>query len=304
MDNRKPAAADLALIRSFHQERIEHTYTRKDAILYALGVGLGADPTDAIDLAYLYEEGLRVLPGFGGVLAYPGMWIKDQPQLGMDWKTVLNGEQGITLHRPIPPEGEVTGTLRVDRVVDKGRGKDLLVYTVREIRDRPTGELICTITNTVVCRKQGVQDAPPPAAGGAAAATVVPQRPPDHVYSQPILPQAGLLYRLSGDLNALHVDPKVAAAAGFPRPILQGAATWGMVAYGLMKVLCRGRDAGFRSYSARFTAPVYPGEVLNTDIWVVAPGEAVFRTSTGDARRVVLDAGRFAYSPGEESYAQ
>lgn len=296
MDTSKPAGPDLGLIRSFAREGITHAYTRKDAILYALGVGLGADPTDAADLAYLYEEGLRVLPVFGGVLAYPGMWIKDEPQLGIDWRMVLNGEQGIVLHGPIPPEGEVTGTLRVDRVVDKGPGKDLLVYTVREIADRRTGAPVCSITNTVVCRKHGVQaPAAGPATQAAAPVVAIPQRPADHVCTQPVLPQAGLLYRLSGDLNALHVDPKIAAAAGFSRPILHGAATWGMVAHGVLKTLCGGDDGAFRAYAARFTAPVYPGEVLRTEVWSVAPGEALFRTSTADGTRIVLDQGRFTY---------
>ena len=99
--------------------RKEHVFTKKDVMLYALGLGLGANDAD---LPFVYEDGLQVLPTFGAVMGYPGFWLKDDLTLGIDWRKVLNGEQAIRLHKPLPAEGTVTGEMRVTDVVDKGEG--------------------------------------------------------------------------------------------------------------------------------------------------------------------------------------
>lgn len=287
-------AIQQGVLEDFRIERIEHVFTRKDAILYALGVGLGGDPLDPVDLAFLFEQDLKVLPSFGGVLGYPGFWIKDHPDLGIEWRLVLNGEQGIVLHKPLPPSGHVVASLRVVDVVDKGAGKDCLVYTVRDVRDAGSGESLCEVANTVVCRGQG-------GFGGSATArtpvpkVTAPERAADLEVDFRTLPQAGLIYRLSGDLNPLHIDPAVARQAGFERPILHGAATWGIAATVLMKALCSGDPDRFRSYSARFTSPVFPGDLVRTEIWGTGEGSAVFRCSVPERGKRVLDAGSFTY---------
>lgn len=272
--------------------RTEHAFTQKDVMLYALGLGLGADDAD---LPFVYEKDLLVLPTFGGVLGYPGFWIKDHPELGIDWRKVLNGEQSIRLHRPLPAEGSVVGEMRVADVVDKGEGKDCLLYTVRDVRAAGGGELLCEVHNTVVLRGHGGFGGSGTRREGAAATAARPARIADHVVDFSILPQAGLIYRLSGDFNPLHADPAIAQQAGFPRPILHGAATWGIAGHAIMRKLC-GSDTGrVRSFGARFTSPVYPGETLRTEIWEVEAGRAVFRCSVPARDKVVLDAGEFTY---------
>jgi acyl dehydratase len=85
------------------------------------------------------------------------------------------------------------------------------------------------------------------------------------------LPQLALIYRLSGDVNPLHVDPAIARKAGFDAPILHGLATYGLAASAMFEHVCGFDPARFGSFDARFTAPVIPGETIQTEIWVDGP---------------------------------
>jgi acyl dehydratase len=84
----------------------------------------------------------------------------------------------------------------------------------------------------------------------------------------PTIPQAALLYRLSGDRNPLHVDPQVASQAGFERPILHGMCTFGLAVHALLRVICGYDATRLRHVRVRFSAPVFPGETIRTEVWV------------------------------------
>jgi acyl dehydratase len=235
---------------------VEQTYTAKDAMLYALGVGLGFDPTDRNQLEFVYEKNLKVLPTFAVVLAYPGLWMRDL-DTGIDAIKVVHGEQGLTLHKPLSPAGAVVGKSRVAGVVDKGEGRGALVMVERKIYAKGSGELIATVTQTAFCRGDGGFGGP---SGPTPKPHELPARAPDLVCDLPTSPQAALIYRLSADINPLHADPDVAKAAGFPKPILHGLATYGVAGHALLKAACGYDPARLKSLNARFTAPVYPGE--------------------------------------------
>src|SRR4029079_17995449 len=119
----------------------EHAYTEKDAMLYALGVGLGHDPLDAKQLDFVYEKNLKALPTLAAVLGYPGFWVRDL-DTGIDWVRSVNGEQGFILHQPVKPAGTVIGKSRIVEVIDKGTGNVLLVYTDTQVTDQARGALI------------------------------------------------------------------------------------------------------------------------------------------------------------------
>ena len=91
---------------------IEHTYTEKDTILYALGLGCGSDPGEPGDLKFVYEKGLVALPMMAVVLASPGNWLGSKAST-VDYTKVLHGEQYLTLHRPLPPSGTIIGRGRI-----------------------------------------------------------------------------------------------------------------------------------------------------------------------------------------------
>ena len=265
---------------------VEHTYTEKDTILYALGVGLGADALDLGQLRYVYEEGLAALPSMAVVLGYPGMWLRD-PGTGIDWVKVLHGEQGFEIHQPLPAAGTVVGRTRVTGIVDKGAGKGALIYTERTIHDRANGDQLASLTSTTFCRGDG-------GFGGPDGPTIpphpMPEGKPDEICDLPSIEQAALIYRLSGDRNPIHADPQIAKAAGFDRPILHGLCTLGVASHAILKVCCGYEPSRLKSLRLRFSAPVYPGETIRTELW--RDGNAVsFRSRVVERDAVVLNNG-------------
>lgn len=284
-------AIDYERLKNWAFKAIDHKFLEKDAILYALGLGLGQNPTDPDELRFVYEEQLAVLPTFGSVLGYPGFWLKN-PEHGVNWQHVLNGEQGIVLHRPLPASGHVVGRLKIDEVIDKGPGKGAIIYTSRDVVDAASNALLCTVTNSIFCRADGGFGGP---IGPAKAPAAIPAADPDIVETFAISQRAALIYRLSGDFNPLHADPAVAKVAGFDRPILHGAASWGIAALALLKILCGYEPARFKRLDARFSTPVFPGETILTEIWKLEKGKAAFRARVKERDVVAINNGSFEY---------
>jgi acyl dehydratase len=259
----------------------------RDCILYALGIGLGADPLDPRQLRYLYEADLLALPMMANVLANPGFWLRD-PEAGIDWRRLLHGEQVMTLHRPLPVEAELIGRTRIVEIEDKGPDKGAFLDVERQVRIAGSDELLCTLQQTLVCRGDGGCGA-----RGRLRRRLLPppEREADLLCDLPILPQAALIYRLSGDMNPLHADPEVARHAGFERPILHGLCTFGVAGHALLRSCCDYAPGRLRGLAARFSAPVYPGETLRTEIWR-DDGALSFRSRVLERDRIVLTHGR------------
>jgi len=250
---------------------IVQTYVERDTMLYALGIGFGHDPMDERQLQYVYEKNLKALPTMAAVLGYPGFWVKE-PDTGIDWVRILHGEQSIRIHKPLPVAGTVVGKLHLKAIVDKGKDRGALLLQEREVFDHRTGELLATVDSLSFARGDGgFSEAGDngPKGGDPAPPTppATPETAPDMVCDLPTLPQAALIYRLSGDYNPLHAEPAVAAAAKFPRPILHGLATYGVAGHAILKTCCDYDATRLRSLAVRFSAPVYPGETIRTEIW-------------------------------------
>jgi acyl dehydratase len=265
----------------------EHTYGDKETILYALGLGLGHDPMDRAQLEFVYEKNLKALPTFACLLGYPGFWVRDL-DTGIDWVRIVNGEQGFVLNAPVKPRGTVVGRTRILEVIDKGAGKGAVVYTERKITDKASGELVATVTQTTFCRADG-------GFGGAPRESPpthkLPERTPDLTCDLQTRPEMALVYRLSADLNPLHADLDVAKAAGFPRPILHGLGTFGVVGHALLKTVCDYDPARVKSFGGRFSSPVFPGETIRTEMW--RDGDVIsFRAAVPDRNVVVMNNGR------------
>jgi acyl dehydratase len=265
-------------------EPFSRKWTAKDALLYALGVGAGqADPSAELAFTTENTKGVdqQVLPTFA-VIVGSGM----VPALGsFNLAMLVHGGQSVELHRPLPTEGTLEGISEIVAIHDKGKAAVVTIET-RSVLAGSTDPL-CTTRTSLFIRGEGGWG------GDRGPSTpdnrTPPNRPPDNWITYPVPSDQSLLYRLSGDRNPLHSDPEFAKLAGFPRPILHGLCTYGYTGRALLEVLCGGEPKAFRSMSARFSQPVFPGEILTVEIWVDG-GEAVFRT-VNQTGAVVLDSG-------------
>ncbi len=268
-------------------EEVVQNYTERDTMLYALGIGLGSDPVDPQQLRFVYERDLQAFPTMPVVLCHPGPWI-GHADTGVNRKMVVHGEQSITLHKALPPSGTVRGRTRVTRIVDKGEGKGALVYSERQIADESSGDLIATLSSTSFCRADGGFGGEP---GPVKAPHAIPSRQPDLIEELGTITQSALLYRLNADYNPLHADPELAVSAGYPRPILHGLCTFGIAAHALLKRVCNYNVTRLATFSARFSAPVYPGETIAVEMWL--DGDVVsFLAWVRSRDAKVLDNGR------------
>ena len=263
-------------------------------MLYALSLGYGENPTDASQLRFVSEffEGTpEVVPTMAVVLGFPGSWMAD-PRTGMDFPASVHGEEGLVLHRTLPPAATVLAHHRVVSVIDKGPGRGALVTYDKVLYDKATRDKLATVTHTTFARndggfssRDGLSDSAP------APRSKPPNRQPDKALTFRTLPQQGLLYRLCADRNPLHALPDAARAVDYSRPILHGLCTYGIACRAIMACYCDHQPERLRSMFARFSLPVYPGETLRVEMYGVAP-DVLFRVVVVERDMIVLDAGR------------
>jgi acyl dehydratase len=263
----------LAITRS-----VEVSWTERDTMLYALGLGAGADPLDPDELRLVTEFGLQAIPTMAAALA---LGATPAPLTGFDYRQAVHGEQSIRMHRPLPVSGSARADSRVLSVHDKGPGKGAVMLFETVLADAASGEPIATLGSSAFARGDGGFGGPN---DPAPAPHPVPDRAPDLAVEMPTRCDQALLYRLSGDYNPLHADPQMARSVGFEMPILHGLCTYGIAARAISKACAGGDPSRIVAHQARFSAPVFPGETLRVDMWrdgdaisfeVHAPGRGV-----------------------------
>ena len=265
---------------------IVHTYTERDTMLYALGLGLGQDPMDGGALRFVYEKNLQAVPTMATVMGSPGIWWRD-PRTGADPVKLVHGEQDVRLLKPLAPSGTLTARNRVVSLTDKGAGKGAIAVLLRTLIDE-TGETVAESRNVTFLRGDGgFSQADGVSDPGPESLSAVPERAADTVVSYETRPETALIYRLSGDVNPLHADPAIAAKAGFERPILHGLCTYGMAARAVIEKVLDNDAARFKRLAVRFTSPVYPGETVRYELWRESATLLRLRASV-DARNVVV----------------
>src|SRR6201986_4213793 len=269
----------------------ERSWDSQDALLYAVGVGAGlGDPLQELEFTTENCEGIeqQVLPTYAVLIAQAPMTAS----LGdFDRAMLVHAEQSFELHRPLPVQGTVRTTSTVTGIYDKGSGA--LVVTENVAVDVATGEPLVTSRGGTFIRGEGGFGGP----RGNDQPWELPDRAPDHQVVRETRPEQALIYRLSGDRNPLHVDPKFAARGGFSQPILHGLCTYGVTGRALLQVLCDGDPARVGSMSGRFSRPVWPGESLTVSIWRQDGSDTALFQTTKDDGTVVIDRGRMQMRP-------
>jgi acyl dehydratase len=237
------------------------TYGEADVMLYALGVGLCRDPEDPQELAYVSEHAeLRTLPTLASMLIPESV----MQTAGCNMKQLLHRAQSLQFFRPLPASGKLLANQRVVSVSDRGEGIGAEIELETEVRRANDDVVIFSGGSRVIARADGGFGGTPPPVRSRHR---MPNREPDMACDLPTSPSQALLFRLAGDMNPLHSDPRAAAAAGFDRPILHGRCTYGIACHAVLKTVCNYDYTLIRGFDVRFSSPVYPGDVITTEMW-------------------------------------
>jgi acyl dehydratase len=242
----------------------KYSYTDREVMLYAYGIGLGADPMDEKELAFVNEacfteRPLKVVPTFASVAA----WGSGPGDMQLNRLMVVDGERDITFHAPMPVAANITADSSVLGVFDKGKDKGLVIRHQTVLKNEKS-EALATLVASRFARGDGGIGGP---AQDQPEAHEVPKRAPDKTVDISTRPDQALIYRLCGDRNPLHSDPEFAKRAGFPRPILHGMCTYGITCRGVLQTYADYDPSAFRRHAVRFSSPVFPGETVTMDLW-------------------------------------
>jgi acyl dehydratase len=242
----------------------KYSYTDREVMLYAYGIGMGADPMDERELAFVNEatltpRALKVVPTFASVAA----WGAGPGEMNLNRVLVVDGERDITFHQPLATAAHITADSSVLEVYDKGKDKGVVISHQTVLKNEK-GEKIATLVASRFARGDG-------GFGGPNLTQPephkMPSRAPDRTIEISTRPDQALIYRLCGDRNPLHSDPEFAGKAGFPRPILHGMCTYGITCRAVLQTYADYDAAAFRQHAVRFSSPVFPGETVTVDLW-------------------------------------
>lgn len=265
---------------------LKHSYGECETMLYAQSVGLGRDPVDRKELPYVYEQQqpLRTIPTMATVLV-PDLIPAD---LGWDYNQVLHAEQRLQLHRPLPSAAELLIHKRIVDVFDRGPRLGAMILFEAEGRLAKDDTALFSVGSTVIARGDGGFGG---ASGKGPAPHRAPRREPDLNCEIRTRNDQALLFRLNGDRNPLHADPRSAEAAGFPAPILHGLCTYGVACHAILQTICDYDQTLITGFDARFSSPVLPGDTIRTDMW--QDGNVVsFQSVAVERKQIVLRNGK------------
>lgn len=255
-------ALDYDHVMGLKSQDQAYSYSDRETMLYALGLGYGHDALDRNELPFVYEKDLKTVPTQATVVAWGA---GDTRSAGINYLLVLHGEQRLTIHKPLPFAADLLADWRVTGLVDKGADKGALLISETVLKDKASGEKLATLSGATFARGDGGFGGP---REGGPAPHPIPDRAPDAMTELTTRDDQALIYRLSGDRNPLHSDPDIAKAAGFDKPILHGLCTYGLCCRAIIQTHCDFDPTRIHQFDVRFSAPVYPGETITVKSWV------------------------------------
>ena len=254
-------------------------YTWKNLALYALGVG-----GDTLAQTWEGHPDFAALPSFAVIPTQP-IVMEALGKVNADYRKLVHGAQTITMHAPIPTSGTLNSVGRIREVLDKGKGAVVIIETTTT---DGAGNALFDTEWSIFCRGQGGFG------GERGASGTLPEAAPNAATvidtTDATRADQAKLYRLSGDLNPLHIDPALATKVGFEAPILHGLCTYGFAVRRVVEDLCGGDGSKLKSFSARFSQVVYPGDALTVRaVPATTAGTYLLEVLVGD--RTVLSHG-------------
>ena len=242
----------------------KYAWTDREVMLYAVGIGMGADPMDQKELSFVNEgyftpRELKVVPTYASVAA----WGATAGPIDVNRVMVVDGERDITFHKPLPVKANITADSSILGVFDKGKEKGAVILRKTVLKDEK-GENLATLIASQFARGDGGFGGP---SDGQPEPHKIPTRAPDMSVDISTRPDQALIYRLCGDRNPLHSDPEFAKRAGFDRPILHGMCTYGVSCRAVLQTYADYDPHAFKQHVTRFSAPVFPGETVSFDLW-------------------------------------
>jgi acyl dehydratase len=252
-------------VLNLRTEGVSYSWSDREVMLYALGIGLGNDPLDEKELLFVNEgyftrKPLKVVPTFASVC----VWGASPGQIGFNRVMSVDGERDIIFHKPMPATANVHAMSRVAGIFDKGKDKGVVVRLETTVSEAGSGDRLATIATSIFARADGGFGGP---SDGQPEPHSIPKRAPDKSVDIETRPHQALIYRLSGDRNPLHSDPEFAKRAGFPGPILHGMCTYGITCRGVLQTYADYDPTAFKRHAARFSSPVFPGDTVTVDLW-------------------------------------
>jgi len=278
---------DVAQALNFKFQSASSSYTERDTILYALGVGEGKNATDPKSLRFTYENHSDFSPLPTMAVCFLGPFLEQVisvPGLTFNPMMLLHGGQYLELRAPLPPAATLVSEGRLTSIYDKGSGALVTIHITT--KDKATGKELCFNEISLFIRGIGGFGGD---RGPSEPAIEIPKRAPDAVVEEKTHPEQALLYRLSGDYNPLHADPEMAAMGNFDRPILHGLCSYGVAGRAVLHNFCGSDPTRFKAIKAKFVKHVFPGETIKTEMWKVSPSRIVFRCSVKEREGVVMN---------------
>ncbi|KAF5350483.1 hypothetical protein D9756_008685 [Leucocoprinus leucothites] len=300
--------ADLSKVVGFELPDKPVAWNQRDLLTYAVGVGAKND-----EFHFIYE----LNPGFAPIPTYPVVLqlkgdgqdvnlfadrVKGRPIPGMpplDPKRVVHATQSIQIIKDIPLASGPGWTWKT-RYTGISENKTGIVLTAENKLVSPDGEVYAKLySSSFNLGAKATGEKYTKVIAGPPNAKPIPKdraTKPDYTVTESTTPEQAIVFRLSGDYNPLHIDPRIGQGAGFGGVILHGLSTYGFAARAVIKAVGGNDPKSLRFFGVRFTSPVKPGDKLETQIWEVGPGpegttEVTFITKNVNTGKIALGGG-------------
>jgi len=220
----------------------------------------------------LYYDGTMAPPIYAVVYELPlleKVWCDEGLHGGIEQMKrnvlmLVHGEQQMRFYKPIKPGSTITARAKVKDIEDKGSG-ELIVFNVTSTDQ--SGEKVVESDWGIFIRGIGSGQKPRKEVKKEQAQVAGESQP---IFRKIIRVDRDITYRYaeaSGDKNPIHIDEKVAKAAGLNGIVVHGLCTMAMTMGAVVDCYLDGDPTRITEFGVRFSSPVYPGDVLIAEGW-------------------------------------